>query len=110
MKEFGEIYSKHFSDVYKYVLSLCRDETIAEEVTQKTFFKAMQPIDKFNGSYKLYVWLCQIAKNTYFTLSKKQKRLTLDIVLRSIQIRPPIWNWIISIKTQRDGYMFFYII
>jgi len=29
-----------------------------------------------NGSCKLYVWLCQIAKNTYFTLYQKQKRYT----------------------------------
>lgn len=80
MPDFGEIYAEHFSDVYKYVLSLSRDETIAEEVTQETFFKAMQHINKFNGSCKLYVWLCQIAKNTYFTLCKKQKRsIALDM-------------------------------
>jgi RNA polymerase sigma-70 factor (ECF subfamily) len=72
--DFEQIYKEHFTDVYKYVLSLSRDETIAEEVTQETFFKAMRHIDKFNGSCKLYVWLCQIAKNTYFSLFQKQKR------------------------------------
>jgi RNA polymerase sigma-70 factor (ECF subfamily) len=56
------------------MLSLCRDETVAEEVTQETFFKAMQKIQQFDGSCKLYVWLCQIAKNTYYSLYKKQKR------------------------------------
>lgn len=76
--DFGKIYTEYFSDVYKYVLSLCRNETLAEEVTQETFFKAMRSIDKFNGDCKLYVWLCQIAKNTYFTLSKKQKYTALD--------------------------------
>ena len=72
--DFGDVYSQYFSDVYKYVLSLSYNETIAEEVTQQTFFKAMQHIDQFNGSCKLYVWLCQIAKNTYFTYCKKEKR------------------------------------
>ena len=75
MSDFEEIYSEYFSDVHKYVLSLCRNENIAEEVTQETFFKAIQHIDKFNGSCKLYVWLCQIAKNTYFSMCKKQKRI-----------------------------------
>lgn len=79
MEDLGEIYLEYFSDVYKYVLSLCRDESIAEEVTQETFFKAMQNIDKFNGSCKLYVWLCQIAKNTYFTQCKKQKMFVSDL-------------------------------
>lgn len=78
MTDFEEIYTEYFSDVYKYVLSLCRDETIAEEVTQETFFKAMQHIDTFNGTCKLYVWLCQIAKNTYFSLCKKQRRIVSD--------------------------------
>lgn len=74
MTDFGEIYSEHFSDVYKYVLSLCRNEAIAEEITQDTFFKAMRSIDQFHGTCKLYVWLCQIAKNTYFSHYQKQKR------------------------------------
>lgn len=77
--DFGEIYEKHFADVYKYVLSLCRDEAITEEVTQETFFKAMQHIDKFNGTCKLYVWLCQIAKNTYYTFYQKQQKVVSDL-------------------------------
>jgi len=77
--DFSEIYSEYFSGVYKYVLSLCMNESIAEEITQETFFKAMRHIDKFNGSCKLYVWLCQIAKNTYFTLYKKKKPLLSDL-------------------------------
>ena len=67
MIEFDEIYKRYFSDVYKYALSLTHDEHAAEEITQETFFKALKGIDKFDGRCKLYVWLCQIAKNTYFT-------------------------------------------
>jgi len=71
--DFNEIYSLYFKDVYKYVLSISRDEMIAEEITQETFFKALKNIDKFDGKCKLYVWLCQIAKNTFFTYRKKEK-------------------------------------
>jgi RNA polymerase sigma-70 factor (ECF subfamily) len=79
MTDFAEIYKEHFADVYKYVLSLCRDEDIAEEISQETFFKAMRNINRFNGSCKLYVWLCQIAKNTYFSHCRKQKRAAAGI-------------------------------
>lgn len=72
--EFENIYNQYFRDVYSFVLSLSRNEKIAEEVTQETFFKALKSIDKFNGSCKVNVWLCQIAKNTYFTYLDKQKR------------------------------------
>jgi RNA polymerase sigma-70 factor (ECF subfamily) len=77
--DFNEIYTEYFSVVYKYVLSLSRNEAIAEEVTQETFFKAMRNINQFNGTCKLYVWLCQIAKNTYFSFYKKQKRTVSEI-------------------------------
>ncbi|MEO3945994.1 sigma-70 family RNA polymerase sigma factor [Gorillibacterium sp. CAU 1737] len=74
MSDFGKVYTEHFSDVYKYVFSLSQNETIAEEVTQDTFFKAMKHMDRFNGTCKLSVWLCQIAKNTYFSHYQKQQR------------------------------------
>ena len=57
MTDFEEIYTEHFSAVYKYALSLCRDELLAEEVTQETFFKALRNINQFKNQCKLYVWL-----------------------------------------------------
>lgn len=48
---------------------------MAEELTQQTFFKALKSIDKFEGKCKLYVWLCQIAKNSYLAYLNKHKRL-----------------------------------
>lgn len=82
--DFEKIYTEHFSDVYKYVLSLCRDETVAEEITQDTFFKAMRNINKFNGTCKLYVWLCQIAKNTYFSFAAKRKHIVPEVDVEHI--------------------------
>ena len=77
--DFQDIYEQYFKDVYKYVLALCHKDTVAEEITQETFFKALKSIDSFKGQCKLYVWLCQIAKNTYFTYLKKQSKvLPLD--------------------------------
>ena len=73
--EFQEVYELYFKDVYKYVLALCRDEHMAEEVTQETFFKALKSIGSFRGQCKLYVWLCQIAKNTYFSMTAKHRNV-----------------------------------
>lgn len=73
MTEFEEVYRLYFRDVYRYCLALCRDEETAEEVTQETFFKALNAIDQFDGRCRLYVWLCQIAKNTYFSMQSKKR-------------------------------------
>ena len=75
MVDFQEVYNLYFRDVYKYALSLSRDPTVAEEITQETFFKAMKSIGSFRGQCRLYVWLCQIAKNTYISYSQKQSRI-----------------------------------
>jgi len=73
--DFEVIYGEYLHSVYKYVLSLCQNKAIAEDVTQETFYKAMENLDKFEEKGRIFVWLCQIAKNTYFSLYKKQKRL-----------------------------------
>lgn len=75
MADFEALYAQYFTDVYRYSLSLCRSEDEAEELTQETFFKALQSIDRFRGECRVYVWLCQIARNLYFSSAKKQKRL-----------------------------------
>jgi RNA polymerase sigma-70 factor (ECF subfamily) len=36
--DFEKIYEEYFQDVYIIILSLSRNETIAEEITQETFF------------------------------------------------------------------------
>ncbi len=73
VNEFEEVYRLYFRDVYRYCLALTRDEQMAEEVTQETFFKALRAIDQFDGKCRLYVWLCQIAKNTYFSIQRKKR-------------------------------------
>lgn len=84
MTEFERIYNEYFRGVYTFVLSLSRNEKIAEEITQETFFKALKGIDKFKGNCKINVWLCQIAKNTYFTYLDKQKRFETEDISKIV--------------------------
>lgn len=74
MEPFEQIYSSYLKDVYQYVFSLCRDPAEAEEITQETFYQALKSMPAFRGDCKLIVWLCQIAKHSYFARLKKKKR------------------------------------
>lgn len=65
--EFEQVYDLYFRDVYRYILKLSGSEHVAEEITSDTFFKALRSIGKFRGSCDMRVWLCQIAKNCYYT-------------------------------------------
>ena len=74
MKQFEEIYKTYFEDVYKYLRGLTANEYLSQELTSDTFYKAMKSIKDFRGDCDVRVWLCQIAKNTYFSYIKKQNK------------------------------------
>lgn len=54
-------------------MCLTGDENLSEELTQETFYKAYKNIAGFEGKCKMSVWLCQIAKNSYYSYIKKEK-------------------------------------
>ena len=84
MEDFDKIYAEYYSEVYKFVLTLCQNPTLAEEITQESFFKALKSIDSFNGNCKLSTWLCKIARNTFYSYTKKHNRQVdhpLDAIL-----------------------------
>ena len=74
MTDFEQLYDTYFNDVYLYILRLSGNEHLAEEITSDTFFKAMKSIDSFRGDCDVRVWLCQIAKNCYYSHVKKSNR------------------------------------
>ena len=72
-----ELYRTYFDIVYRYIRSISQNGSLAEEVTQETFFKALKKADQFRGDCDVRVWLCQIAKNTLYDHLKKQKKQLL---------------------------------
>ena len=74
MDDMSAIYQQHARTVYKFLLAQCRDPDLAEELTQETFYQAVRSIGRFDGSYKVSVWLCQIAKHLWYQQLRKQKR------------------------------------
>ena len=72
---FKDIYCKYYKSIDRYLITITKNEDVAEEIAQETFFKAMKNINKYDSSKKMFTWLCEIAKNTYFSEYKKSKRL-----------------------------------
>ena len=75
MTDFEKVYKEYFNDVYLYIKRLSGDEHIAEDITSETFFKALKSIDSFRGECEIRVWLCQIAKNSFYTYIKKNSKI-----------------------------------
>ena len=74
MEDMQTVYQRHAQTVYKFLLAKTGDEHLAEELTQETFYQAVRSVDRFDGSCKVSVWLCQIAKHLWFQHLRKRKR------------------------------------
>ena len=69
------MYEEYASVVYKYLMSLCHDASLSEELTADTFERAVRSVNSFRGESTLSVWLCAIAKRLWYAELRRRKRL-----------------------------------
>ena len=74
MLDFEMVFRENNQFIFRFLIKLCGDVSLAEELTQETFFRAYMNISALRNEEKVAVWLCQIAKNTYFAWFNEQKR------------------------------------
>jgi len=85
-KDMETIYSAHAKSVYKYIFSLCGNSGLAEELTQETFYRAVCSLDSYNGSCKVFTWLCQIAKHIWYQeIDRKKRRPATELTREMIE-------------------------
>lgn len=71
--EFEFIYKENYLILYKYLIKIGCPPEDAQDVIQETFIKAIQNIHVFNFECALSSWLCQIARNTWYSELRKRK-------------------------------------
>ena len=76
LQEFEVIFKDFSPVIFRFLLSLCGDADLAEELTSETFYQAYLHIGQFRGNCKIETWLCQIAKNALFKEQKRRGRIT----------------------------------
>ena len=82
--DFERLYDEQFPIVYRYLTVLCGNPSLAEELTQETFYRAIEHSTSFRGECKLSVWLCQIGKNCWLTHLRKEKYQSTDEALEQL--------------------------
>lgn len=76
-RDIEDFYLRYGRIVYGYLLKCTYNESLAEELTQETFYQALLSIDRYKGACKPSVWLCQIAKHVWYKHAKKEKKYVL---------------------------------
>lgn len=66
-----ELYEQNAKIVYHFLYSRCHDVQLAQDLTQETFLRAYQSLERYDGSCKISTWLCQIAKHLFYQYLQK---------------------------------------
>jgi RNA polymerase sigma-70 factor, ECF subfamily len=86
----------HLDDVYRYVLYLTGDRSLAEDLTSATFEQALQRWARFDpkrGSAK--TWLCQLARSValdHFRAEQRRRKREETYAARTTDVVDPVYG------------------
>ena len=72
--DFEKLFNAYYMQVYSFVMTLSKNSQISEEITQKTFFKAVTSSKEFRGVSSELTWLCAIARNLFIDEVRIKKK------------------------------------
>lgn len=75
---FEQMYDAFKPAVTRYLLGMCGDVSLAEELTQEVFVRAAANLLLFRGESAVNTWLFRIARNTYLSWAGKQRDAEID--------------------------------
>lgn len=66
-----QLYERYSREIYLYLLSLCKDGRLAEDLMQETFLKALLSLDETHAN--LRAWLYTVARNLFYDGARRRK-------------------------------------
>jgi RNA polymerase sigma-70 factor (ECF subfamily) len=64
---FEELAMPHFAKLYNFACWLARDTTVAEDLVQETYMKALRGFPSFQQGTNFRAWIYRILRNTFLT-------------------------------------------
>lgn len=77
MNSIEDLFKLYANDVYRFLLTMTKDEHAAEDLLQDTFYKAFINMDAYTGG-NIKAWLFTIARNTFIDDFRKNKRIVVS--------------------------------
>lgn len=106
MTDFEKLFNDKKELVFKYLMKLTGDYSLAEELTQETFFCAYMNFTSLRNPEKATTWLCQIAKNTYFAWYKEQKKKEPMDALENVADEESVEDAFVTRELSRKALMY----
>lgn len=81
-KEFTDLVSKYRTSIHRYILTVVRNPTVAEDLTQETFLRAFRKLETLRDDTKVSAWLYRISTNLcrdyYRRSSRSPKTVSIE--------------------------------
>ena len=71
--DIDSVYQLYFRDVFLFLQGLTHNEALAEELTQETFFKALDGLKDYDDRQDVRAWLFTVARNAYYSHCRRTK-------------------------------------
>lgn len=78
MADFEQTYLEYRQMIHAFLLRLCGNAHLAEELTQETFYQAFKHWSSFRGQSSVSTWLCTIAKRQLYNVVRRKELLPID--------------------------------
>ena len=70
---FGELYARHRQGLFRFLLGLCGEQALAEEVFQETWLSLIRTDSDIRQQVQFKTWLYQIARNRLIDLLRQRE-------------------------------------
>ena len=87
---FEAVYRENAEKIFRFLVRRGCPPQEAEDLVQDTFVKALLHIEDYRGDCGLSVWLCRIARNTWFSQLRRQRR-SLPLLETSEAVWDQVW-------------------
>lgn len=73
-KAMAQLFQRHYSFLYKYLLKVTMNPSTAEDIAQDTVIRCMENIGRYNGTSSFSSWMITIATRIYMDRIRRKKR------------------------------------
>ena len=79
---FGEICRVYETRLLRQAMTLCANESIAEDLAQDTLVEAWKSLHRYNGRCQFFTWLCAILLNRYRNTLRRKRPVAVSSLHR----------------------------
>lgn len=74
-----ELFAAYYQDVYRYLYSLCRNVSLAEELAAETFLEIVKSVALFRAEADIKTWIFSIARHRWLRyLRRKREDVSIE--------------------------------